>query len=277
MTNKNMVFLFCLMTTLSACALEVGDSAAMLSADDAPLAFASCRSDADCDDGNVCTDDRCDLGRCDNRPNDAACNDGDVCTLNDFCFGGTCVGDVEMTLLRGDQMPASEGWTDYWQGGTYVSGAEVHIDTTLPNVNRAMHGRTLPIGALTTHDIEWKQRVVSGTVNPYDASASFMPAYSGWFGVPNERAQMLYFTPTEVGWADFSAAYTVDTTVDRRYRFSINAVGEAALYVDGTLALSRSGAFVNGAIGFGDQSNDTGIDGRFSVWSMRLVPKAACQ
>jgi hypothetical protein len=48
---------------------------------------------ADCDDGNLCTDDSCDpkLG-CINAANVLPCDDGDACTLADQCGEGLCVG-----------------------------------------------------------------------------------------------------------------------------------------------------------------------------------------
>ncbi len=47
-----------------------------------------------CDDGNVCTIDWCDLGTqdCAHKPGSdgAACSDGNACTLKDFCLAGVC-------------------------------------------------------------------------------------------------------------------------------------------------------------------------------------------
>jgi cysteine-rich repeat protein len=46
-----------------------------------------------CDDGNVCTDDSCDPGiGCINAPNTAPCSDGLFCTVGEHCSGGACVG-----------------------------------------------------------------------------------------------------------------------------------------------------------------------------------------
>ena len=54
---------------------------------------ASCSMDADCNDGNVCTDDVCTAGVCSNPPVDGiSCSDGDACTTGDACSGGGCVG-----------------------------------------------------------------------------------------------------------------------------------------------------------------------------------------
>ena len=49
-----------------------------------------CSVNADCDDGNACTDDVCSGGTCSNTPID--CDDGDACTT-DSCSGGVCSND----------------------------------------------------------------------------------------------------------------------------------------------------------------------------------------
>ncbi|HXH19384.1 MAG TPA: hypothetical protein VNJ07_09910 [Chitinophagales bacterium] len=51
-------------------------------------------TDAECDDGNSCTDDVCDLNTfdCAYSDNTSACDDGDVCTGGDVCNSGFCAG-----------------------------------------------------------------------------------------------------------------------------------------------------------------------------------------
>lgn len=55
-----------------------------------------CVTAADCDDGNPCTDDSCDLqgpiSVCGHTDNVALCDDLDACTTLDTCSGGECVG-----------------------------------------------------------------------------------------------------------------------------------------------------------------------------------------
>ncbi len=55
-----------------------------------------CDGDKDedlCDDGNLCTDDKCNTdGSCTNAPNALGCDDGSVCTQVDKCQGGVCTG-----------------------------------------------------------------------------------------------------------------------------------------------------------------------------------------
>jgi len=54
-----------------------------------------CKSAADCDDNNPCSNDRCLDGICDfssMAPNDQACDDQNNCTENDKCNWGECRG-----------------------------------------------------------------------------------------------------------------------------------------------------------------------------------------
>lgn len=55
-------------------------------------AVPACLSDEDCDDGDVCTDDTCDTGSCQQVNNAATCDDGDACTDGDTCTDGLCGG-----------------------------------------------------------------------------------------------------------------------------------------------------------------------------------------
>ena len=48
---------------------------------------------ANCNDGNPCTNDGCDVGTgCFHEPNTSECTDGDACTSGDQCAAGECVG-----------------------------------------------------------------------------------------------------------------------------------------------------------------------------------------
>jgi len=50
----------------------------------------ACQSDADCNDGNVCTDDSCANFYCIHSPNTSPCDDGNLCTSEDTCGDGSC-------------------------------------------------------------------------------------------------------------------------------------------------------------------------------------------
>jgi len=55
--------------------------------------YSTCHVDADCDDGNPCTDDVCDDAvHCANTNNTTPCDDGNACTTDDACGNGVCAG-----------------------------------------------------------------------------------------------------------------------------------------------------------------------------------------
>jgi len=54
------------------------------------FSFSQCNVDADCDDGEACTDDVCDDNVCSYVPNSAPCDDGVYCNGADTCGDGTC-------------------------------------------------------------------------------------------------------------------------------------------------------------------------------------------
>jgi hypothetical protein len=64
--------------------------------------YHSCTSDADCDDGNPCTDESCVDGVCQSDNNDGACDDGVFCNGADTCGGGAC-------QHAGDPCPGPDG------------------------------------------------------------------------------------------------------------------------------------------------------------------------
>jgi len=66
-----------------------------------------CNDDANCDDGNECTDDDCSGGTCSNTPNAISCDDGDPSTDNDQCDeNGDCRG-TQVDDDDGDGVPES--------------------------------------------------------------------------------------------------------------------------------------------------------------------------
>jgi hypothetical protein len=50
---------------------------------------------ANCNDGNLCTDESCDpIDGCQYSNNEVACQDGSVCTISDLCLGGECTAGI---------------------------------------------------------------------------------------------------------------------------------------------------------------------------------------
>ncbi|MGB0715001.1 MAG: S8 family serine peptidase, partial [Phycisphaerae bacterium] len=56
------------------------------------LVAPGCSVNADCNDGNPCTNDTCVSGTCQFTNNSNSCDDGLFCTVTDVCSGGSCVG-----------------------------------------------------------------------------------------------------------------------------------------------------------------------------------------
>jgi len=66
-----------------------------------------CTTNAQCNDGNPCTNDVCSSGTCSNGNNTASCNDGNACTQVDVCQGGACLGTSPKTCVASSQCHAA--------------------------------------------------------------------------------------------------------------------------------------------------------------------------
>ena len=76
-----------------------------------------------CDDGNPCTDGRCDpVEGCVHDPNTDTCDDGDACTMGDVCTAGTCTAGAAVTCDDGD--PCTDDACDTTMGCTTTPRAE---------------------------------------------------------------------------------------------------------------------------------------------------------
>jgi len=77
-----------------ACAVHAGDPCAAMSLncdEDNDVCY-GCTDNSECADGDVCTDDICNAGTCENPFNTASCDDSIACTTGDVCAGGVCAG-----------------------------------------------------------------------------------------------------------------------------------------------------------------------------------------
>ncbi len=69
-------------------------------------------SGSSCDDGEICTADKCDSGKgCHNPPAAGPCDDGSKCTKGDACKGGACVGGAKICecSIDKDCVPLEDG------------------------------------------------------------------------------------------------------------------------------------------------------------------------
>jgi len=240
-----------------------------------------CTTVGDCDDGNPCTEaSQCVEQHCFYTAIPGSCDDGNGCTLDDTCVAGACVGSEVVTLLSGTVTPASEGWMHYGDAAASSNGTFVTVatPTASPLYRYATYGLGLSSADLVTHDLQWSMRVGSADHDQYDASAALLPHFTGWYGWgPATRAQMIYFDEDRIGWGDESAHYLVDTTLPHTYRLHVTNAGEGVVYVDGAFALYRPSIVIGPMLGFGDQTNDWGVDGTFEIEDVELVANAWCK
>jgi len=92
-----------------------------------------CTVDLDCNDDNICTDDACVAGRCQNINNNAPCDDGRACSTNDHCQDGVCAG--ETTLDCDDQNPCTTDTCDDNQGCVHINNTAACEDGDLCTEN----------------------------------------------------------------------------------------------------------------------------------------------
>lgn len=102
---------------------------------DSAVDIAAACTPGGCDDGNPCTDDKCDpVVGCKNTPNSAACDDGDGCTVGDVCLGGKCVvgkGKLFGKTFGGAGAEVAHAVATMTDGGFVLAGSSDSTD--LPN------------------------------------------------------------------------------------------------------------------------------------------------
>ncbi len=90
------------------------------------VAAANCTLDAQCDDGNVCTDDACIANVCQNTNNSIACNDGLFCNGADVCQSGTCTPVTSPGVANGT-FDSSASWTSLSGGGAITFPGNLNV------------------------------------------------------------------------------------------------------------------------------------------------------
>ena len=239
-----------------------------------------CRTVSDCDQDNVCAAAQCLENKCIYTPVSGPCDDGNACTLEDTCVAGVCKGTDEVMLLSGGTLPAAEGWNLYGDPAASTNGTVVNVDTTtISQLYRySTYGQPISSSVFDTHDLEWRLTVHYADHNPFDASVVVFPSFTGWYGWgPTQRRQMIYFEEDRIGWGDEASSYLVNAATEHAYRLHVTPNGDAEVYVDNQLALTRSNITIGPMVGFGDQTNDWGVDGDFDIRGMRLIPHAGCK
>ncbi|MDD5307886.1 MAG: hypothetical protein PHU25_11250 [Deltaproteobacteria bacterium] len=101
------------------------DSSAVGYCSDDPTCGKGCVVDEQClDDGNVCTNEYCDVdsGRCFHTHNTLPCDDENACTLMDTCSDGTCISSVPLNC--DDANPCTDDSCDPATGCVHVNNTD---------------------------------------------------------------------------------------------------------------------------------------------------------
>ena len=147
--------------------------------------------------------------------------------------------------------------------------------------------REIPFDFKSGFSIEFTLKVhkVEQSHNFLDAGIMFygstIDPSSNFTGGP--RSQMLFFDENAIGWGDETGRFEMDTTdTFHTYTLTVDDKEVAKVYVDGELRLNRRKWEGIPRIGFGDMTNDLGVNGRFSIGghhcdlSSPKLPSTAC-
>ncbi len=194
--------------------------------------------------------------------------------------GGAQTGPV--TVLKSSQLPQEQGWSVSTNAATPLDvktkGNHLTLNTIgVPRKIDQESGKAFmwfyrenPADIDSSFSIEFPLKVhkTEKPHNLFDAGIMFYGSADASAGdfAKETRSQMIYFDEGTIGWGDESGKFDVDTTDDfHTYRLTVDEKGSAKVYVDGKLALQRDDWKSLSGIGFGDMTNDDGVNGKFSI------------
>jgi hypothetical protein len=191
---------------------------------------------------------------------------------------------IQSSCLRSKagQFSTVVGPLDVSTSGTFITSNTIGAPAPDPFPGAAVlwFFREIPIQVENGFSIEFLLKVNNVEVphNLFDAGIIFygstVDPSSGFTGGP--RAQFIFFDKDRIGWGDESQTFAMDTTDDfHLYTLTVDSSGLAHLFVDGVLALQRSNFTAIPRIGFGDMTNDSGVNGSFSIGSLTVTGTVA--
>jgi hypothetical protein len=201
----------------------------------------------------------------------------------------------QTTELNGSQLPEEQGWLISTNAVTpydvATNGSTVTINTigVLRSIDQAPSQKAVmwfykevPYDFDSGFSIEFTLKVhkVEKSHNLNDAGIMFygstIDPSNNFAGGP--RGQMLFFDEDAIGWGDstekrnqkkkgnMTEVFEMDTTDKfHTYTLRVDDKGVAKVYVDGKRRLKRKKWVGIPRIGFGDMTNDLGVNGRFSI------------
>lgn len=188
----------------------------------------------------------------------------------------------QTTVLKGSQLPEKQGWKDSSNAvrplDVVTNGSHVTLNTIgvlrandqLPGKAFMWYYKDIPFDFETGFSIEFTLQVhkVEQPHNFLDSGIMFYGSVDISDGTFAEgpRSHMIYFDEDAIGWGDEKGRFKMDTT-DTFHTYTLTVEGGrfAKVYVDGKLALKRNDWVGIPRIGFGDMTNDDGVNGKFSI------------
>jgi len=198
-------------------------------------------------------------------------------------------------VLNGSRLPKNQGWLVSTNAVTPLdvttNGSTLTLNTigVLRNIDQVPSQkafmwfyREVPFDFKWGFSIDFTLQVhkVEKPHNLNDAGIMFygstIDPSSNFTGGP--RGQMIFFDEHAIGWGDATdetRMFPMNTTdTFHTYTLTVDHTGLAEVYVDGTLALQRNKWKKKRIprIGFGDMTNDVGVNGRFSIRDIIVTP-----
>lgn len=187
-----------------------------------------------------------------------------------------------LALYDGSDVPNEQGWERSNIGGSVIvgGGTTQFVTTTAPG-GRSGEQNLYRYGVNTSNFIaSIRLNAISvSRHNTLDAGLMFSVSNSFLFPFGNsaDRSAMLYIDANAIGWGDDTGSVAFNTSGFHEYAIRyLN--GQANVYIDASYADIISGAATpvlvrgivgasgnNGAIAFGDQSNDSSVDSNYVV------------
>ncbi|MDT3778608.1 hypothetical protein PJI16_13660 [Nitrospira sp. MA-1] len=188
----------------------------------------------------------------------------------------------QITALKGSQLPEEQGWEvstnavrplDVVTNGSHLTLNTIGVlraTDQLPGKAFMWFYRDIPLDFQSGFSIEFTLQVhkVEQPHNFLDSGIMFYGSIDTSAGpfAEEPRSHMIFFDEDAIGWGDEKRKFAMDTT-DKFHTYTLRVeVGKfAQFYVDGKLALKRNDWVGIPRIGFGDMTNDDGVNGKFSI------------
>jgi len=192
-----------------------------------------------------------------------------------------------MPVLNGSQLPQEQKWLVSTNAVTpldvVTNGSTLTLNTIgvlrkidkLPGKAVMWFYREVPFDfknlgfsiefTLKVHKVEKPHNLNDAGIMFYGSTIDPSDNFTG-----GPRGQMLFFDEDAIGWGDATdetQMFRMDTTdTFHTYTLKVHHKRLAEVYVDGTLVLQRNKWKKRIArIGFGDMTNDVGVNGKFSI------------